>query len=319
MRKNDPPHLYGEGGFLLCYNMTSMDFELLTKYALNGLIQGSIYAMLALGLSLIYGVLRFANLAHGEYALIGAYAFYTFHVILGWPLIPSILLGIVVLFAVTIALQYLTFMPVKNAHPFILLVISIALGIFLKNLLLIIFQARSRLITNESVIYQITESISITQTQIIIILVAIASMIGLTVFLKKTKIGKAIRAVSDNREVTAVLGIPINRIITVTFLISSLLAGAAGILVAYDQNLHPNLGAFFTIKSFAAVILGGIGSVPGAVLGGYILGFAENIFIALPFVETNYKDAVAFFILIIVLYIKPTGLFGGKTEEIARH
>ena len=307
---------------LICYNPQEMQLELFLKFVLNGFIQGSLYALLALGLSLLYGVLRFANLAHGEYALMGSFAFYTFYVLLGWPLLPSLAAGFGILFIVTLLIERLTFTPVRDAPPLIPLVISIALGIFLKNLLLLIFEPRSRLITANSSILQITDFISITSAQINIAVVAILLMIALTLFLKRTKLGKAIRAVADDREAAAILGIPIKRIVTITFLISAFLAGTAGILAAFDQNLHPNAGTAFTVKAFAAVILGGIGSIPGAVAGGYILGFAENILISIPFwgwyIPSNYKDALAYIILILVLYIRPNGIFGKSAEEIAR-
>lgn len=300
-----------------------MDFEILAKFLLNGLIAGSLYAVLALGLSLIYGVLRFINLAHGEFALLGAYGFYTFFSILHWPLIPSYLAGIASLFLIILLIEKFTFLPVRDAPPLIPLILSIGLGLGLRNLLLMIFEPFAR--TLDTTVRSFTlfsDIVRITDIQIIIIIVSIFLMFGLWAFLKYAKWGRAIRAVSDNKEVAAVLGIPINRIITLVFLISAFLAGTAAILASFDQNLHPNLGTFFTIKSFAAVILGGIGSIPGAVLGGYFIGLAENLLIAIPFgtfyIPSNYKDAIAFFAIIAFLYLKPTGFFGAAKEEIIR-
>lgn len=294
-----------------------MDPAFLAKFALNGLIAGSLYAMLALGLALIYGVLRFVNLAHGEIALTGSFAFYTFYIILGWPIIPSAIAAMALLFIIVILIEKLAFLPVRDAPSFIPLILSIGIGILLRNLMVLIYQPYARsLTTNVKSFVLFSDIVRMTDIQIIILISSVILMAGLWAFLKYTKIGKAIRAVSDNKEIAAILGININKTITIVFLISAFLAGSAGILAAFDQNLHPHLGSFFTIKSFAAVILGGIGSIPGAVLGGYIIGLAENILIAIPFgnfyIPSSYKDAIAFFILILILYIKPTGLFGKK-------
>lgn len=300
-----------------------MEIEIFAKFVLNGIIAGSLYALLALGLSLLYGVLRFVNLAHGEFALTGAFAFYTFYVSLGWPLLPSFLAGMLILFIIVFVIERLTFLPVRDSPPLIPLIISIGLGILIKNLLLLIFEPFARSMSSGGRSFALlSEIVRITDVQIVILITSTFLMLALWAFLKHTKFGQAIRAVSDNKEVSAILGIPVNRIITLTFLISAFLAGTAGILAAFDQNLHPGQGTFFTVKSFAAVILGGIGSIPGAVLGGYFIGLAENILIAIPFgdfyIPSSYKDAIAFATLIIFLYFKPTGFFGARTEESAR-
>lgn len=294
-----------------------MESAFLAKFALNGLIAGSLYAILALGLALIYGVLRFVNLAHGEIALTGAFSFYTFYIILGWPIIPSAIAAMALLFIIVILIEKLAFLPVRDAPSFIPLILSIGIGILLRNLMVLIYQPYARSLTaNVKSFVLFSDIVRITDIQIIILISSVILMAGLWSFLKYTKTGKAIRAVSDNKEIAAILGININKTITIVFLISAFLAGSAGILAAFDQNLHPHLGSFFTIKSFAAVILGGIGSIPGAVLGGYFIGFAENILIAIPFngwyIPSSYKDAIAFAALLIILYLKPTGFFGKK-------
>lgn len=300
-----------------------MELDFFAKFVLNGIIAGSLYALLALGLSLLYGVLRFVNLAHGEFALMSAYSFYTFSIILGWPLIPSFIVGMLIYFILILAIEKFAFLPVRDAPSLIPLIVSIALGLLLRNLLLLLYEPFARTLSGTIQSYVLfSEIVRITNVQIVILVCSISLMMGLWALLKFTKLGRAIRAVSDSKETAAILGIPVNRIITFTFLISAFLAGVAGILAAYDQNLHPNLGTFFTIKSFAAVILGGIGSIPGAVLGGYFIGLAENILIAIPFgayyIPSNYKDAIAFVALIAFLYFKPTGFFGARQEELAR-
>lgn len=299
-----------------------MTLAIFAKFILNGLIAGSLYAVLALGLSLIYGVLRFVNLAHGEIALLGAFSFYTFFNILEWPLVPSFISAMIALFVIILIIERLLFRPVRDAPTFIPLIISIALGLFLKNALLLIFQANARSLGASKSFTLFSEIVRITDVQIVILIASVGLMIGLWLFLKHTRLGRAIRAVSDNKETAAILGIPINKIVIAIFLISSFLAGTAGILAAFDQNLHPAGGTFFTIKSFAAVILGGIGSIPGAVLGGYFIGLAENLLIAIPFgdfyIPSNYKDAIAFVALLLFLYLKPTGFFGARQETIKK-
>lgn len=300
-----------------------MDLAIFAKFLLNGLIAGSLYAVLAIGLALIYGILRFVNLAHGEFALIGAYTFYGFYVTLGWPLIPSFIAGMALLFIVILLIERFTLKPVRDAPTFIPLIISIGLSILIKNALLMIYEPYARSFPYEAKSFSFfSDIIRITDIQIIIVVASLILMIGLWAFLKYAKIGRAIRAVSDNKEIAAILGISINRIITATFLIAGFLAGAAGILAGFDQNLQPNLGTFFTIKSFAAVILGGIGSIPGAVLGGYFIGLAENLLIAIPFgnwyIPSSYKDAIAFAALILILYIRPAGFFGARQSETSR-
>ncbi|MBI2638087.1 branched-chain amino acid ABC transporter permease [Candidatus Peregrinibacteria bacterium] len=294
-----------------------MEFDFFAKILLNGIIAGSVYAVLSLGLSLLYGVLRFVNLAHGEIAVIGAYSFYTFYGLLGWPLVPSFLAGMAALFLIILLVEKFTFLPVRDAPTFIPLIVSIGLGILFKNLLILFFGSYPRAFDTSTTSFTLfSDIIRITNIQIIILVVAPVLMAGLWAFLRYHKFGKAIRAISDNKEVSALLGIPVNRIVTLVFLISAFLAGTAGILAAFDTNLHPNLGTVFTIKSFAAVILGGIGSIPGAVLGGYVIGIAENLLIAIPFghyiIPSGYKDAVAFVALLLILYIKPTGFFGAR-------
>lgn len=300
-----------------------MDPAIFAKFLLNGLIAGSLYAVLAIGLALVYGILRFVNLAHGEFALIGAYSFYTFYVDLGWPLVPSFVAGTAVVFAIVFVIEKFLLRSVRDAPELIPLIISIGLSIFIKNALLMAYEPYARSYPHELRTFSFfADAIRVTDIQIIIIIASLLLMAGLWAFLKYTRTGRAIRAVSDSRELAAILGIPINRIVVITFLIAGFLASTAGILAAFDQNLHPNLGLFFTVKSFAAVILGGIGSIPGAVAGAYFIGLAENLLIAIPFagwyIPSSYKDAIAFVALLIILYIKPTGFFGSRKTESAR-
>lgn len=301
-----------------------MELEFIAKFILNGLIAGSLYAVLALGLSLLYGVMRFVNLAHGEYALVPAFAFYYFYIHLAWPFVAAFIVSMLILAGVVLIIEKLTFLPVRDSKPHIALIISIAVGIILQNILVLLSEGQplelSRT-TAPGISLFGSEIIRITPVQIIILVASLGLLLGMWAFLKYSRLGKAIRAVSDNKEVAAILGIPINSIITYTFLISAFLAGCAGILIGFDQNLHATAGRFITVKSFAAVMLGGMGSLPGSVLGAYFIGLVENILIipfGVFFIPSNYKDAIAYVALILILYIKPTGLLGASKEEAVR-
>lgn len=298
--------------------------NILPQLLWNGLVSGSLYALLALGLALIYGVLRFVNFAYGQTAMVGAYIFFFYKIALGWPIIPAFLLAILTMLVIAVIIEYLTFLPVKDSPILIPLIVSIGVNIILKNLVLMIAGPNVRSLSSNIQIHKIFGSkIILTDVHIAILILTVICFSLLYLFLKKTKIGKAIRAVSNSKEIASILGIDAKFIITVVFLVSTSLAALAGIMVAFDQNLNPNIGTFLNIKTFAAVILGGIGSIPGAVLGGFIIGFAENLLIGIPignfYLPSGYKDAIAFIILLIILYLKPSGLLGlRKSEEIRK-
>lgn len=301
-----------------------MNFEVLPQIIVNGLTAGALYALLALGLSLIYGVLRFVNFAHGETAMFGGYLFLTFNKILGWPFLPSFFSAVAALIIVGLIIEYTTFLPVKDSPSGLIpLITAIGVGLILRNLVLILWgsQVHSLVISAKTHSF-LNGKIIFTDVHIAIVLATIFLLAFLTIFLKKTRWGKAIRAVSDNKEVSAVLGIDVKNIITMVFIIATAFAGIAGVLVAFDQNLNHNMGTFLSIKAFAAVILGGIGSIHGSVLGGFIIGLAENLLIGIPFGDfyfpSGLKDALAFVIIIIILYFRPSGLFGTKLEESIR-
>lgn len=298
-------------------------YEVIAQLIVNGIIAGSIYALVALGLSMVYGILHFLNFAHGEMTMAGAYAFFLFYVMFGWPMWMAFILAIIAVAIVGIIIERLTFRPVRNAPPLTSLITSIGVSLLLQSLALIAFGANIRTVRSGTIPKgREFLSVIITDTQITIIIVSLVLMVGLYFFLKYAKIGKAIRAVSDNKSVAAILGISPNKVIMSIFALGSALAAIAGILVAYEQNLEPTMGTMLGIKAFAAIILGGVGSIPGAVLGGYAIGLAENLGIGISIagysVPSGYKDAIAFIIMIIVLLFIPTGILGTKSEEDVR-
>lgn len=307
---------------LLIYLHARM-IDILPQLIVNGLIAGAIYALVALGLALIYGILRFVNFAHGNMAMVGAYLFFLANQWWGWSITLSIIFALSGIILIGLFIERIAFRPVRQSPLIVPLLLSIGVSILLESLTLIFFGSNIRsLTTHIAPHFLLGGRIAITDVQIIILLLTISIMVGLNLFLTKTKVGKAIRAVADNREVSAILGINLNRIIAVIFILSSALAGIAGILVAYDQNLHPAMGLTLSIVAFSAVILGGLGNIKGAVLGGFFIGLAENILVGISIagfsIPTGYKSAVAFVALILILYLKPTGLLGTSAEEAVR-
>lgn len=294
--------------------------DILPQLILNGLIAGGFYALLAVGLALIYGVLDIQNFAHGYLGMFGAFFFYLIHVSLGWPIFPSLLGSLTGVLIMGLIEEYLIFLRIKDLNPLISLVSTVALGILLKNLALMIFGPGVYALAAHPKTFSFWNgTLTITNIQLTILGLTILLFLLLFLFLKKTKIGTAIRAVADNKEISAIIGINVRRIITVVVIIASFLAGAAGIMAGYDQNVSAFMGTFLSVKAFAAVILGGLGSIPGAALGGFIIGIAENMLIGIPFgnfyLPSSAKDAIAFGVLIVVLYIRPFGIFGMSREE----
>jgi branched-chain amino acid transport system permease protein len=299
--------------------------DILPQILMNGIVAGSIMALIAMGLSLIYGVLKFMNFAHGEMAMLGAFFYYFFFIALEWPILPS-LIGTMALCGIAgIVFNKLIFEPLRMESPWTLLITSIGVSIFIKSLVLLIATGKSRNYAREG--FDITTyelfngEILITNIQILILIITTLTLIGMAVFLKYSKLGKAIRAVSDNMQVASLLGINVKSTINKIFIISTILAGMAGVLIGYEQNLSPNMGLWLSILAFAAVIVGGLGNIWGAVAGAMIMGILQNILVGIEIfgfsIPTSYKIAIAFTVMIIILIFKPRGLFGISLEEEA--
>lgn len=292
-----------------------MPLSLLPQLFINGLIAGAIYALVASGFSLIYSTVKFVHFAHGATIALSGYFLYTLFSLLGIPFSFSVILTLIfsVFLGLLTNLLYKQFRK-KKASSTILLIASIALLFFLEALLLLVFGASVKTIP----LYETRQGLElgnliITPLQIFIILSSLFLFILLLFFMKKTKIGKAMRAVADNKEAAEILGISSEKIYQSTFILGSLIAGIAGILIGLEQNLDPKMGTYLVIKGFAGAIIGGIGSVPGAVLGSFLLGIAENLGIA--FLPSSYKDAIAFLLLFLFLLLKPKGILGMKEEK----
>lgn len=289
--------------------------SLFNQLLINGIIAGAIYALVASGFSLIYNTCKFANFAHGAVVAFSAYMVYLFFSIFG------VNFGFSVLFALVFAslfgwclncFVYKRFRERKASNS-VLLIASFGLLILIESLILMLFGADVKTINY----LQISRGIEIfgaiiTPLQIFIVISSVIIFLWLFFFMKKTKLGKAMRAVSNNKDAAEIIGINSENIYSWSFVIGSLIAGIAGILIGLEQNLEPTMGTSLIIKGFTAAIIGGIGNVYGAVLGALLLGLAENF--GIWYLPSGYKDAIAFVILFIFLLFKPKGLFGVKRE-----
>jgi len=282
---------------------------------LNGIIAGAIYALVASGFSLIYSVTKFMHFAHGAVLAAAAYFLYTFGVQLGL----NFWLAVIITLALTCMLGELMNRFVyktlrkRKASGAVLLIASIALMTLVNALIIAIWGADVKTIKAINQVYDFLGA-RITSIQVAIIIVAAMLLLILWFLMKKTRLGKAMRAISDNKDIAQTVGINPERMYTITFIIGSFLAGVAGILIGMEQNLFPQMGVSLIIKGFTGAVIGSLNSVPGAVLGSVILGLAENI--GIWWLPTGYKDAIAFVLLFIFLLFKPTGLLGGKTREV---
>jgi branched-chain amino acid transport system permease protein len=283
---------------------------------INGLIAGAIYALVASGFSLIYSVCKFVHFAHGVVIAFSAYFLYFLFSMMGLNFGFSVVLSIIFASLLGFLINQFVYKQLRKrrASNVILLIASVALLIFFESLILLLFGADVKTIGYIKIAkgIEIFKAI-ITPLQIVIIAVSIALLILLYLFLKRTKIGKAMRAVADNKEVAEIVGIFSEKIYNWSFIIGSAIAGIAGILVGLEQNLEPTMGTNLMIKGFTAAIIGGIDSVPGAILGSFLLGFAENF--GIWFLPSGYKDAIAFIILFIFLLFRPQGILGIKKKD----
>ncbi|MDP7116323.1 MAG: branched-chain amino acid ABC transporter permease [Candidatus Woesearchaeota archaeon] len=283
----------------------------LLQFTINGLIAGSIYALVASGFSLIYSTNRFMHLAHGATVAVGGYILFTLFSLLGWPFFASAFLTLIFTGIFGVGLFRFVYLPLQNkkASNVVLLIASIALLILVANSIQLIFGATVKSIGLITVSKGLNfYGAAITPLQIIIIGVSIVIFVALYVFMKKTKLGRNMRAVADNKELASVVGINQIRVADWSFFLGSVLAGIGGILIGLEQNIFPDMGTMLIIRGFTGAVVGGITSVPGAVVGSYLLGLIENY--GIWFLPSGYKDAIAFLVLLIFLVFKPTGLFG---------
>ena len=287
------------------------------SYLVNGISLGSVYAIIALGYSMVYGIAKMLNFAHGDVIMVGA--FISFSATQYWGMSPmaSVLISVVVCTLLGITIERLAYKPLRQATSLAVLITAIGMSYLLQNLALLIWGANPK--SFSSVISIGTFSLfggqlRITGETIVTVLANLVIMIALTLFTGKTKMGKAMRAVSEDRGAAELMGINVNATISMTFAIGSGLAAIAGVLLcsAYPV-LMPTTGAMPGIKAFTAAVFGGIGSIPGAMLGGILLGLIEQM--SKTYISTLWADAIVFAVLVVVLVVKPTGLLGKPMQE----
>jgi len=294
---------------------------LLSQQLVNAITLGSVYAIIALGYTLIYGVLKLINFAHGDVFMVGAFVgLYTISsAYLGLPFWLGILLAMGACALLGIAIERSAYRPLRSAPRLAALITAIGVSLFLENSFQMAFGAQPRSyppIFPKEPIPWISHHLGVEMnfSQILLILVSAGLMIGLQAVVQGTRFGRAIRAVSFDLQTSQLMGIRTDRIIVLTFALGSALAGAGGVLYgAYYGSIDPTMGIMPGIKAFVAAVLGGIGSVPGAMFGGLIMGLAEVSVV--QFVGSQYRDAVAFAVLILILLVKPTGLFARYQSE----
>lgn len=285
-------------------------------HLINGLSLGSIYAIIAIGYTMVYGIAKMLNFAHGDVIMIGAFMAYTIISTMGLPTPLGIIGAIVICTCLGIVIEKIAYKPLrKAASPLAVLITAIGVSYFLQNSALLIFGSDPKMFTSVVPFQSVTiGSFSIPGTTIVSITVSIILVAVLQTFINKTKPGQAMLACSQDRDAASLMGISVNGTITLTFAIGSAMAAIAGVLLcsAYP-TLSPTTGAMPGIKAFVAAVFGGIGSIPGAMIGGLVLGVIEIL--SRAYISSQLSDAIVFSVLIIVLLVKPTGLFGKVIQE----
>ncbi len=284
--------------------------EIIPQLAVNSLIAGAIYTLIALGFNLIYGATKFFNLAHGVMAAIGGYAVFYFAKTLGLDIYFAVIIGVALAGLAGYGLDKFVYLPLRKrkASNMVLLVASLGAMTSLQAVIAILFSSQFKTLSSSDGTQKLFEIFGgvITQTQAIILLAAALVMAGLVLLLYKTQFGKAVRAISDDEEAARIVGINTNKIIGYVFFIGSGIAGLAGILVGFDTGIEPTMGLELLLKGVIASIVGGVGNIYGGVLGAFLLGFAENFGILK--ISGEWKDAIAFALLIVFLIFRPRGI-----------
>lgn len=287
------------------------------SYLVNGISLGSVYAIIALGYTMVYGIAKMLNFAHGDVIMIGGYV--VFVTVSGMGMNPAfaVILSMVVCTILGITIEKIAYKPLRQASPLAVLITAIGVSYLLQNVALLIWGADTKAFTTVVAIPAVVladGALTISGETIVTIIACVIIMIGLMLFIKKTKAGRAMLAVSEDKGAAQLMGINVNGTISLTFAIGSALAAIAGVLLcsAYPA-LTPYTGSMPGIKAFVAAVFGGIGSIPGAMIGGILLGIIENL--SKAYISSQMADAIVFGVLIIVLLVKPTGILGKNIQE----
>ncbi len=294
--------------------------EIVPQLFVNALIAGSIYALVSFGLSLTYNLLKVLNFAHGHMMMFGVYLFYLLHVMEGWNVVIAAI-GTVFLSIVFAAIIFRAFMQPFLQYSFLLALIStLALSTMLESIVAMVFGVQVKSLPLELGVTSFeVYGVFITPIQILIISSALILLPVLSFVIHRTSLGRKLRAMAENRYVAESYGISRRKLSYGVIIVSTLIASYAGVLIGYETNMQPTMGTSYTVKAFAAMILGGLGNIWGTVVGSYVLGLLENFGIGLEFggysIPAGYKDAFAFFIMLVVLLFRPQGIFGKKARE----
>ena len=287
------------------------------SYLINGISLGSVYSIIALGYTMVYGIAKMLNFAHGDVIMVGSYAVFCCVSMLSLPTWLAIIVSVIVCTVLGVTIEAVAYRPLRQASSSLtVLITAIGVSYLLQNLALLIFGANTKAFTSVVPIkaVKIGDKLTITGETIVTVITCIVIMIALTLFVNKTKAGRAMLAVSEDKGAAQLMGINVNATISLTFAIGSALAAIAGVLLcsAYP-SLTPYTGSMPGIKAFVAAVFGGIGSIPGAFIGGIILGIIENL--SKAYISSQLADAIVFLVLIVVLVVKPTGILGKKLQE----
>ncbi len=292
--------------------------SLFIQSIINGLNQGAIYALIALGYTMVYGIIRMINFAHGDFIMVGAYSlFYTVPLMInyGMPAWMAVIIAIAVCVTVGVAVEIIAYRPVRGAGSMSALITALAMSLFLENLAMVLFGANPKSVPAIFTLPSIEVlGAKLQWKYLLTISIGIIMMVGLQLFVKKTKLGKAMRAVPQDKEASTLMGINVNKIITTTFAIGSGLAAVAALMYCSTYpRCTTDMGSMMGLKAFIAAVLGGIGSIPGAMVGGIIVGLVE-IFVKV-YIAPGWYEAITYSLLIFVLLIKPTGIMGKNVGE----
>lgn len=282
---------------------------------ISGLSLGSIYALIALGYTMVYGIAKMLNFAHGDIIMVGAFAVITTVSMLGFPPALAIAASVVCCVVLGVCVERIAYKPLRKSPPLAVLITAIGVSYFLQSLALLIFGSTQHSFPKVfSVPTLALGALTIRGDMLVTLAVTTAIMVGMSLFIAKSRTGKAMRAVSEDRDAAELMGISVNRTITITFAIGSALAAVAGVFYGTTYGfIGPYTGSMPGIKAFVAAVFGGIGSIPGAFLGGLLLGVIEAM--AKAYISTNLANAIVFAVLIVVLLVKPAGLLGKYVPE----
>lgn len=287
------------------------------SYFINGISLGSIYAIIALGYTMVYGIAKMLNFAHGDIIMVGGFAIFTVVSTLNLPPVLGILVAVIVCTVLGVTIERVAYKPLRGASPLAVLITAIGVSYLLQNVALLIFGSNARQFTsvvNVPSLKLAGGQLTINGVTMVTIVACIIIMAALTTFINKTKIGQAMLAVSEDNGAATLMGIDVNKTIAITFAIGSALAAIAGALLCSTYpSLTPYTGSMPGIKAFVAAVFGGIGSIPGALIGGILLGVIENL--SKAYISSQLSDAIVFSVLIIVLLVRPTGILGKKINE----